>query len=143
MLPRPLLIALLLSFCTPAFAIYKCEANGRISYIDTPCPGGRLITTVPTTPTSSERAQAEHQLAQEKNQVRQLQQERRQREAAENKQQVRAARFYAVKQKKCTSAALHKKWAEEDAAQAGGKSVSKAVRKARRAAEKYEMECGR
>jgi hypothetical protein len=144
--PRPLLIALLLSFCTPAFAIYKCETNGRVSYNDTPCPESqhaKHVNTVNASPLSSDSAQAQRQLTQEKNQVRQLQQERRQRETAENKQQDRNARTYAVKQKKCASSALHKKWAKEDAAQATGKSASKATRKARRAAEKYELECGK
>jgi hypothetical protein len=141
--PRPLLIALLLSFCTPAFAIYKCEANGRISYNDTPCPESKHVNTVNASQLSSDPAQAERQLTQQKNEVRQLQQERRQRETAESKQQDRNARTYAAKQKKCASSALHKKWAEEDAAQASGKSISKATRKARRAAEKYELECGK
>jgi hypothetical protein len=143
--PRPLLIALLLTFCTPAFAIYKCETNGKVSYNDTPCAESQhvKINTLNTSQLSSDPAQAERQLTQQKNQVRQLQQERRQREMAENKLQDRNAHTYAAKQKKCASSALHRKWAEEDAAQATGKSASKATRKARRAAEKYELECGK
>lgn len=140
---RPLLIALLLSCCTPAFAIYKCETGGKTSYSDTPCPNGTIMDAAKLAPPPTDSLQAERQLAQQKKEAGQLRQARQQREAAEERQQHKQARAYAAKQKKCTSSALRKKWAEEDAAQANGKAAPKAVRTARRATEKHELECGK
>lgn len=139
---RLLLIALTITCCTPAFAIYKCEANGQMSYSDVPCPGGKVIDDTSGKSSSTDANRARQQLAQQKNEAQQLANERHKREAIEEKQQRQNARSDAAKQKKCAASALHQKWAEEDAAKATGKAAPKALRKARRAAEKHELECG-
>jgi hypothetical protein len=143
---RILLLSLLVSISAPALAIYKCESNGKVTYSDEACRGGKVIELPePTGKTllSSDAASARRQVAHEKSEVKRLENERHKREAAEDKQQQRVARLHAVKQKKCASLAMRQKWSEEDAAAAIGKSAGKAKRRARRKAEQYENECGK
>ncbi|OGS97018.1 MAG: hypothetical protein A3K04_06260 [Gallionellales bacterium RBG_16_56_9] len=142
-MPRFLLISLLLVFCTPALAVYKCEAGGHISYADTPCPGGKKVDTTNQGVAASDASQARQQLARQKSEVRRLERERHQREAVAERQQRQNARAYAAKKKQCASLALQQRWAEDDARKAAGKATPKAVRKARRAAEKYQLACGK
>jgi vacuolar-type H+-ATPase subunit I/STV1 len=139
----PLLVMLLLSFSTPAFAVYKCEAGGKTSYSDTPCAGGSVVATAKLTPAAIESARAEQKQAQQKEEARRLERERQGREAAEERQQRQDARARAARQKKCAALALRTKWAEEDAAKANPKAAPKAVHNARRAAEKHQLECGK
>lgn len=136
-----LLVALAMTCCTPAFALYKCEVNGQTTYSDTLCPGGKLVDNIPESSSAADANHAQRQLAQQKNDAQQLANQRHKREAIEEKQQQRNARTNVAKQKKCAASALHKKWAEEDAAKATGKASPKALQKARRAAEKHALEC--
>lgn len=134
-----LLPALLLIFAAPALAVYKCESNGKASYSDVPCPGGRVIDLGVAPP--DDVAAARHGLAREKAEADRLEKARHAREAKEEKAKKRIARAQAIKQKKCATLALHKKWADEDARAATGKSVLKIRRKARHADERYQQEC--
>ncbi len=142
-MPRLLLISLLLSLCPPALAIYKCENGGKIAYSDTPCPDGTLIKAASGAPSADDSRQGQKQLAQQKAEAQRLEKERHQREAIEEKQQQQNARTLAARQKKCAASALRVQWAQDDARQAAGKAAPKATQKARRAAEKHELECGK
>jgi hypothetical protein len=141
---RTLLLILLLASSAPALAIYKCESNGKVTYSDSSCPGGKIME-LPDT--ASERispadaAKAKQQTAREKADAAHLAKERHQREASEQRQQQQAFKAAAARKKNCTTLAQRKKWAEEDAAGASAKSTEKARRNARRIAEKYEAQC--
>jgi hypothetical protein len=143
---RIVLLSLLVLICAPALAVYKCESGGTITYSDEPCRGGKVLEldgpASGKTPASSA-ASAEHQAALDKREARRLEKERHQREAIESKEQQRVAYVNATRQKRCASLALQKKWSEEDAATATGRSADRAMRKAQRSAEKYEAECGK
>lgn len=138
---RTLLVTLLLSFSAPAFAIFKCEIAGKVTYSDEPCPGGKTVIANGDTVSSLDAAKAKQQLAQDKREVERLEKARHLRETKEEKEQRLATRNANVKKAKCTSLEQRKKWADEDAAHATGKSADNAKRKARRTTEKYEMEC--
>jgi hypothetical protein len=129
----------------PAFAVYKCESNGQVTYSDAPCRGKTLslANSIDAEVPGTNVASAKEKLAREKKEVTRLEKERHKREAAEEKEQKKVAKADAVKRKKCSTLAHRKKWADEDAAAATGKSREKAQRKARRAAETHQAECGK
>jgi hypothetical protein len=135
-----LLSALLVSLSMPAFAIYKCEAGGKVAYSDTRCAGGQTIDV--DNAASDNGAQSRRELAQQKAELKRLESMRHKQEAQQAKLRRTAARAEAAKQKKCGSLARRKKWADEDVAAATGKSAERARRKAQRARETYEDECG-
>jgi hypothetical protein len=136
-----LLLAILLAVTAPAFAIYKCEAGGKVTYSDEPCPGGKVLDIGPIS--SLDAANANKLAVQEKKQVERTDRERRKREAKEEREQRQAAKVNAIKQKKCTTLAQRQNWADEDVTSATRKSIDKTKRRARRAAEQYQMECGK
>ncbi|MGZ5818998.1 MAG: hypothetical protein ACXWJD_09660 [Burkholderiaceae bacterium] len=141
---RLLFASVLFAFSIPALALYKCEAGDKITYIDAPCTMGKsqdLGSTTGKTP-ASDLAKANEQNAQDKSRLKQLETARHKREAEEEKQQHKLDAAAQNKKKRCGSLALKKKWSKEDAAHATGKKEETAKRKARRAAEKYELECG-
>jgi len=138
---RALLSALLLSLAIPAFAVYKCAAEGKVSYSDAPCAGGRTID-VDAAPTAGSTAQSRNQLEQQKAELKRLENARYREESHQAELRKAAARASAAREKKCTTLARRKKWASEDAAMAVGKSAEKARRKARRAEETWQDECG-
>lgn len=143
---RILLLSLLVSASSPALAIYKCESNGKVTYSDTVCRDGKSIefrAAADGTPFSADADDAMRQAAHEKALAERLKSERHKREATEDRQQLKAARLYQNTQKKCASLAMRKKWSEQDAAAAAGKSADKARRNARRKAEQYALECGK
>jgi flagellar biosynthesis GTPase FlhF len=128
----------------PAHALYKCEEKGRIAYRDEPCEGGKALNVQGEgIAATADRLAAQEQAARQKQALTHLEKERRQREALEEREMRKAAKAQASKHKKCRALALNRKWAEQDAAAAAGKSVDKARRNAARKAEKYEMECGK
>ncbi|HJV75959.1 MAG TPA: hypothetical protein VJ654_17190 [Noviherbaspirillum sp.] len=137
---RGLLTGLLLCCSIPSFAIYKCEAGGKVSYSDVECSGGK---TVDVSITSSANSSEDSKRAlQEKHQLEQLQNARHKREAKEDKERQQAAKAGASKQKKCATLERRQKWADEDAMAAKGKTRDAARRKARRIAEEHLAECG-
>jgi hypothetical protein len=139
---RLMLASLLLSLSLPAFAVYKCESNGKTVYSDTPCPDGKQVQLASATAVAEpDAARARQDAKQEKAEATRLEKERHKREAAEEKQAKIAARSAAVRKRKCETLAQRVKWSEEDAARAAGRSTEKAKRKARRAAESYDLQC--
>jgi hypothetical protein len=138
---RTVLLCLLVSFSAPALALYKCKSGDTISYSDAPCPGGVAMNI--DSPSPAESARARKQAAKEQEHLRRLDNHRRKQEAQDEKDRQRLARDHAVKQKRCTLLSQRKKWADEDASTASGRSQEKAKVKARRVAEQLEMECGK
>lgn len=138
-IPRALLLGLLLSLSAPAFAVYKCESDKKVSYSDIPCPDAKVLDIGGAA--SPDAAHARQQATQEKKKLTQLEAARHKMEAKEEKERQQAARANAAARKTCAKLALRKKWADEDAASATGKSAVKAKQKARRAAEQHQSEC--
>jgi hypothetical protein len=124
-----------------AQAIYKCTADGKISYGDAPCAGGPSVAlAAPPAPAGDDGKT----LARQQAVLKQLEHERRQNEAGEareQREQARASRLAAVYRKKCAAFKLRKDWAAEDAMHAAGKTAARAQRKARRAEQKLALEC--
>jgi hypothetical protein len=138
-------LILLFSFSLPAFAVYKCENGGKVTYSDTTCMTGKSLDLGNQANSSSaaDIARTQAQNAHEKKELRELETARHKREATEEKEQKKLAKTAEAKRKKCASLALKKKWSDEDLTRAAGKSQEKALVRAHRAAEKYELECGK
>jgi hypothetical protein len=139
--PNLVLSFLLVSFSMPALAIYKCESAGAVTYSEAPCPGGKLMD-IDNKPSEGDAAKSAQQTAKDKKELARLESARHKSEAAEEKVKRQAARAAAARERKCASLAQRKKWLLEDAAKAAGKAADKAKLKARRMAEKYQLECG-
>lgn len=136
-----ILLATLTGFATPAFAVYKCEADGKVTYSDEPCPGGKQLDLNITSVTNS--SNGDSRLKQEKATLQKLEKERHRREAVEQRERQSANRANATRQKKCDGLARRQKRAAEDVSKSVGKANEKAKLKARRITEDYEAECGR
>lgn len=135
-----LLLTLLLAAASPAMAVYRCDADGKISYTDAPCAGGERIQVEVTSAKATEAAQ--RRVTNEKNQLAEIERAAAKLATENAKAQRRAARANAAERKRCDKLALRSKWTEEEASVAKGKSLEKALRKAQRAQEQYERECG-
>ena len=122
--------------------VYKCTVNGKISYGEAPCSPGaaQQMLSAPIPPIIQPEQNAK--LRQE---AEQLSEQRHRREAREEQAQQRADKNAARERKKCDSLKLHQRWAAEDAAhdRNAGKDSAKTTLKARRADEKWAMECAR
>lgn len=136
---RAALLASLVVLATPAFAIYKCEKNGTITYSDEACANGTSLR-IDAAPSDADAAK--QRAANQERQLKQIEREHHKQELEERRVAKRASQARASKQKKCEKLALQVKWANEDVATATVKSIDKEKRKARRAQEKYETECG-
>lgn len=141
-MPTPLCRALLLAltcllWTPPAFAVYRCELAGRMTYTDLPCDGTRLG--LPASPPAQ--APASDLLARERAEVSRLQKLREQRERQDRQIRDLAARGAAAREKKCRTLALQLKWREEDLRDAPPDKAARARTRARRAAEKFRVEC--
>jgi hypothetical protein len=140
-----LIVAFLLSFSLPAFAIYKCESGDKVIYGDAPCNNGKSYDLGDKTSHSSasDIAKANEQNIEEKSKLKHLENARHKKEAAEEKQQQKIAKAEVSKKKKCTSLELRRKWNHEDMANSAGKKHESAKRKETRLKEEYELECGK
>lgn len=136
-----LLCVAALCAAAPALAVYKCESEGRITYGDTPCPGGKILETV--VPSSTDADAADRIAAREKKTLASAEKERHKREAAEERSLKTANRAAAAKQKKCDGFARRQKRADDVVRTSVGKSNERARLNARRIAEDYEAACGR
>lgn len=133
-----LMLAAAWSFAQP---VYKCTADGKISYGDAPCASGPSVAlAAPPAPAHDDG----NMLARQQATLKRLEHERQQseaREAREQREQARAGRVAAVQHKKCATLKLHRDWAAEDAAGAPDKTAAAARRKVRRAEQKLALEC--
>ncbi|WP_050478614.1 hypothetical protein [Herbaspirillum rhizosphaerae] len=141
----PAALSLYMLVATPAWAIYKCEADGKVTYSDAACANGKTLN-VDTG--KSNAGIAPLPTAQDKAESQRLQRER----AKADKQQLKAqqtaereaarAKLLEDKQKrKCAQLAQRKKWADEDVRAATVKNLEKARRKSQRVNEQYQAEC--
>jgi len=142
---KTILASLFLFVSCPALAVYKCESGGKTIYSDAPCATGQSsdLGDIADKSSPEDVAKARQLHAQEKAKVKQLEKARHQREAQDEKRQQQALKAAAAKKKKCAALEQKKKWSAEDAASASIKRLEQAKLRARRAAEKYEMECGK
>lgn len=142
---RIILPLLLCGLCTPSHAIYKCQAQGSVTYSDRPCEGRPLDLPPPPPPSSSSSAKSDNSgsdaLRREKSEVTRLQRIREQRERQDQQIRDLAARGAAARERKCKSLSLQLRWREEDLREANLQETKKARVRARRAAEKLAMEC--
>lgn len=131
-----LLVAALLSPIS-AFAVYRCEQHGSITYTDMPCAGSELEITRSTASQDTN----DDRLKRERSEVGKLQKLREQRERQDQQIRDLAARGAAAREKKCRSLALQVKWREEDVREFTLDKAQKARTRLRRAQEKFDAEC--
>ena len=136
-----LLLVLLLYTSAPAWAIFKCESGGQVTYTDLPCDDGKALDVDVTA--SADAADASRQAAQERKRLKTLERERHKREAAEQRELKKASAKSAARHRKCAAHARRQRLANEDVARTSGIANEKARRKAQRVTEAYEAECGR
>jgi hypothetical protein len=122
-----------------AQTIYKCTADGRVSYGEQPCAHGRTTTlALPPAPDSSA---ANAMLEQDKARLAAFQKQRALGDARADRERQRAARAAAATRQKCAHLHLQATWAAEDAARAGKAAAERARLKARRQAEALAVQC--
>jgi len=137
-----LLILALISFSASAAPVYKCESNGKTTYSESPCSGGKEMQG-DVKPTEADQASAKQRADKEKAIEKKLADKRQKREAKEEKERLRAAKKSEAKDKKCAQLQQWANWANEDAAKISGPKAEKAQLKSRRTTEKYVLECKR
>ena len=123
----------------PAHAVYKCASPGSsIIYSDQPCNGEELKLERQQPAPESEN---EKRMAKEQAELTRLQNLRELRERQDQQYRQMTLRGQAARQKKCRALELQKKWKDEDVNLTLPPAQTKARRAARRAQEKYQMEC--
>src|SRR2546428_8279817 len=106
-----LLLALSMSCSAPAFALYKCASEGKITYSDLPCTRGKTLDTLAAS-AAAEAGDSRQRLAADKAEARSLEQARHKREDKEERAQHQAARAAASQHKTCRSLPLNLRWAQ-------------------------------
>ena len=136
----PIILSYVLYVPFNAHAVYKCTHHGETIYTDTSCNGEQL--TLPQSPvTESHRSNQNDSLTKERAEVSRLQKIREQRERQDQQIRDLSARGAAAREHKCKTLTLQLRWREEDLRDAPLHTQHKARTRARRAAEKYAMEC--
>ena len=127
--------------CAQSQIVHKCTADGKVTYTEVPCAGG-VILDVPATPTPDRSAKERQADLQRMNrESRALEKERRRQQAADDRNDERINRAHAQRRQRCGKLELDKKWADDDVRRAQPQAVDGARLKARRAAERYALEC--
>lgn len=150
---KSLLAILLMSGAAHAATVYKCTADGKVTYTETPCAASASATVIPVPPAPPPDPAAAAELARQKREADALQAARLKQEALDDRAAEKADRAAAIQRKKCAKLALQKKWAEDDARATGGNSTrfttgaptpaDRARQQAARAADLYAVECSR
>ena len=140
------LLALPLLLCTlPAWAVYKCESNGHVTYSDAACANGKPVVIDDTRGVKNPApvAAAKDKAVQQRLDKSRAAEDKRLTRQREKQERAEArAKLVAEKQKrKCAQLAQRKAWAEDDLRNAPVKTMEKARRKSQRAAENYRSEC--
>jgi hypothetical protein len=136
-----LLLLAALSTGAAAQNLYKCSADGKVTYSQAPCERGTSsVVAVPEAPPPDPDAKA--RLQQQQRDLKQLEQARQQREAKQDRDEKVADREARARFKKCAKLRLEHKHAAEDARNAAIQKAESAQLKARRAADKLALECG-
>lgn len=137
------LVALLLTTSAGAQATFRCDIDGKVSYSDVACPGGKVLPAPDQRPPATVQAdaQAAQQRAQaDKQQLRALEESRQKEEHADRKARQHAVNVANAQRRKCDALALRKKWLEDEAS-ASHRVSAKAKRKSQRLAEQHALEC--
>ncbi len=136
-------LLLMTSAKAQAEATFRCDADGKISYSDVACPGGKVL------PAADLRApatvQAESHAAQQraqadKKQLLTLEENRQKEEHADRKARQHALNVANAQRRKCDALALRKKWLDDEAS-ASHRVSAKAKRKSQRLAEQHALQC--
>jgi len=138
-----LLPLLLLAMALPAEAqaLHKCTIDGKVSYSQQPClKGVASVIDVPVAPAPDPAAAAD--LKRQEREAEKLANQRRKREAREERESLAEARAVASHNRKCKKLQMQQKWADEDARGATLQNTERAKVKAKRAADMYQLECG-
>lgn len=135
-----LLILALISVSVSATPVYKCESGGKTIYSEFPCPGGTELK-VKGRPNEDDKTSAQERAKKDHAIEKKLADQRRKREAKEEKERQKAAKRSDAKDKKCAQLQQRMTWADEDAKKSTGKKAEKVRLKSRRATEKYVLEC--
>lgn len=138
-----LLPLLLLAMALPAGAqaLHKCTIDGKVSYSQQPCSKGvASVIDVPVAPAPDPAAAAD--LKRQEREAEKLANQRRKREAREERESLAEARAVASHNRKCKKLQMQQKWADEDARGATLQNTERAKVKAKRAADMYQLECG-
>lgn len=138
-------LALSAGWSAPAWAVYKCESAGQVSYSDTACANGKTLVVQDDQDNQGIKPGPS---ARDKAKVQQQQRERAKADKQQAKAQAKAEREEArakllqeKKQRKCVQLAQRKKWAEDELRSANMKNQEKARRKSQRASDQYLAEC--
>ena len=132
---------LLLAYCIPAHAAYKCKIDGSLTYTDRPCGSESLTLQASPASRSAVAEDSPDSLHRERAEIARLQRLREQRERQDQQIRDLAARGAAARDRKCKSLSLQLRWREEDVRDATLKEEHKARVRARRAKEKLVQEC--
>jgi len=136
-----ILLAFALSTAGSESEIHKCTVDGRVTYSQMPCDRGlSSVLKVPDAPAPDAGAKADWTRQQKMS--RDMQTEREKREARQSRDDEVSDKAAAIRRGKCKKLRQDQKWAEEDARGALLQQVERAQLKARRAAERYKLECG-
>ena len=133
----PLLTSLIAS---PALAVFKCEADGKVTYSDTACAGGKRLDLKDRVPESDAR-QATLRARQQKAELDRIDALQRKEQAQQAKVRNQIARANARQAKKCDALAKSKQPADDAIATAPEKSITQVKAKARQAGERHAAEC--
>jgi len=138
-----LMLAMLtvLSVAAHADPIYKCTADGKVTYTQTPCAAGAAAATLDAPSAPARDPAAATELQRQKSQADALEKARHKREAKEDREAAQAARAATAQRKRCAKLALSKKWADDDVRNASMQTADRARQKAARAADTLAMEC--
>lgn len=122
-----------------AQTVYKCSADGKVSYGDQPCTRGPTVElAVPPAPPA---APALERSRRERETLARIEKLRLERDLRAEREAARERRSAAAQGRKCARLRLHRKWADEDLARAAGVRTEAARRKAQRQAEALAVEC--
>lgn len=139
-----LLLSIIVMISTPAFAVYKCESHGKVTYADMPCGPGQ--SQLPPSPPPADPLAAQRLAKSEREQLAAIEQREERLQSERQKEQAARNKAAAALKKKCSLLAMQSRWSAEDAA-ANGQLVSEKTtalkRQARRKAERFEAECRR
>ena len=124
-----------------AQSVYKCTADGKTTYGDTPCAAGAQASTLEAPAAPSRDATAAATLRRQQKQADALEKTRLKREEREERDAARASQAAGVQRKKCDKLKLNKRWADDDARRATGQATEAARQRAQRAGEAMALEC--
>ena len=137
---KPLLLLLAVALPAAAQTVNKCTVDGKVTYSQQPCERGQAgVVAVPEAPVPNPAAKSD--LARQQNEAAKLEKARHKREAQQEREDAAASRAAGVRQRKCAKLKQDQKWAEEDARGATLQNTERTRIKAKRAADRYNLEC--